>query len=264
MSNSFIKKNKKFDILLWAGIIDIDNENVKEYGENMARFNEKYFNADPKDSVTIDSLLSEDEQVLLRAKPNKKAFILSRIFSMFPIALIWLIFDGTFLYFFFTEFAKNGLPTIFIVLICVFFALHLIPVWIWLSRVLTAYAYYKNNEFCITNKRIICKSGLIADIKNVYFQDIVSVNVKVGLMDKMLKVGDIYVRSTNEAVVLFDIENPYAIGNQLQQIVNDIKTDIHYPNALRPEDNRGYQTKYTAEFTSDLNADQTNNDEFKK
>ena len=79
----------------------------------------------------------------------------------------------------------------------------------------------------------------------------------------MLKVGDIYVRSTNEAVVLADIENPYILGNQLQQIVNDIKTDIHYPNALRPEDNQGYQTKYTAEYTADLNADQSHNDEFK-
>lgn len=28
MSNSFLKKNKKFDILLWAGIIDIDNEDL--------------------------------------------------------------------------------------------------------------------------------------------------------------------------------------------------------------------------------------------
>ena len=79
----------------------------------------------------------------------------------------------------------------------------------------------------------------------------------------MLKVGDIYVRSLNEAVVLSDIENPYVIGNKLQQIVNDIKADIQYPNALRPEDNQGYQTKYTAEYTADLNADQSNNDEFK-
>ena len=229
----------------------------------MARFNEKYFNADPKDNVTIDSLLSTDEQVLLRTKPHKKAFILSRIFSMLPIVLIWLAFDGTFLYFLFTSFAKDGLPVVFIVIICIFFALHLIPVWIWLSRVITAYAYYKNTEFCITNKRIICKSGLIADIKNVYFQDIVSVNVRVGLIDKMLKVGDIYVRSLNEAVVLSDMENPYVIGNKLQQIVNDIKADIQYPNALRPEDNQGYQTKYTAEYTADLNADQSHNDEFK-
>ena len=90
-----------------------------------------------------------------------------------------------------------------------------------------------------------------------------SVNVRVGLIDKMLKVGDIYVRSLNEAVVLSDMENPYVIGNKLQQIVNDIKADIQYPNALRPEDNQGYQTKYTAEYTADLNADQSHNDEFK-
>lgn len=223
----------------------------------MAKFNEKYFNADPKDNVSIESLLSTDEQVLLRVKPNKKAFLLSRIFSMLPIALIWLAFDGAILYFFFTYFPDNSIKTTITVVLCIFLALHLIPVWIWLSRVITAYAQYKNNEYCITNKRIICKSGLIADFKNIYFQDIVSVNVKVGLIDKMLKVGDIYVRSTNEAVVLSDVANPYILGNNLQQIVNDIKTDIQYPNALRPQANQGYPTKYTV----DLQSNQQNDDQ---
>lgn len=223
----------------------------------MAKFNEKYYQADPKDNVSIEDLLSQDEQELLRVKPNKKAFILSRIFSMLPIALIWLIFDGTFLYFFFTEFA-NGLPTIFIVIISIFFVLHLIPVWIWLSQVVTAYAHYKNNEICITNKRIICKSGLIADIKNIYFQDIVSVNVKVGIIDKMLKVGDIYIRSKNQAVVLHDMLKPYILCNKIQQIVNDIKTDMQYPNALRPEGNQGYQTQYTGNVNFDQSSDDKN------
>ena len=36
----------------------------------------------------------------------------------------------------------------------------------------------------------------------------------------------------------------------LQKITHDIKTDIYYPNDLRPAENKGYNTKYT--FYPDL------------
>ena len=61
----------------------------------------------------------------------------------------------------------------------------------------------------------------------------------------MLKVGDIYITGKFEATVLYDISDPYFITNQLQKIINDIKTDISFPNAFRPEENKGFKTKYT-------------------
>ena len=41
-----------------------------------------------------------------------------------------------------------------------------------------------------------------------------------------------------------DIKNPYEVYNRLVKIVNDIKADMSFPNAYRPEENNGYQTKY--------------------
>ena len=41
-----------------------------------------------------------------------------------------------------------------------------------------------------------------------------------------------------------DIENPQEIYSRLQKIVLDIQTDIEFPNALRPDENPGYNTKY--------------------
>jgi hypothetical protein len=40
------------------------------------------------------------------------------------------------------------------------------------------------------------------------------------------------------------IEDPYQVFKLVKQTSLDIKTDINYPNALRPETNPGYQTKY--------------------
>ena len=68
--------------------------------------------------------------------------------------------------------------------------------------------------------------------------------MRVGLIDRMLKVGDIYISGKFEATVLYDITDPYFITNQLQKIINDIKTDMSFPNALRPEENEGFKTQY--------------------
>ena len=128
----------------------------------------------------------------------------------------------------------------------VFFLFHLMPVWIWLSNVLTANRQHENLEYAFTNKRIIIKSGIIGiDFKNIYYSEIDSVNLRVGLVDRIEKVGDIYIKSIGGANVLYDLENPYSLTEKLQKIVVDIKTDIQFPNNLRPAENDGYSTKYT-------------------
>ena len=38
--------------------------------------------------------------------------------------------------------------------------------------------------------------------------------------------------------------DPLFITQKLQAIANDIKTDIYYPNSLRPKENEGYKTEY--------------------
>ncbi len=213
----------------------------------MAKFNEKYFGgtADPYD---ISSVLSDSEQIIWRGKPNRKAFILAQFFKMFPVALIWLLFDGGAITALAVSGAFSEMPPFARIFIIVFFAIHLIPVWLWLSNVITASAKHKNIEYAFTDTRIIIKSGLIGlDVANVYYADIESVNVKVGLTDKILGVGDIYIKSKNHAHVLWDLEKPYELTNHLQKVVHDLKTDTYFPNELRPAENKGFDTRYSAE-----------------
>ena len=83
---------------------------------------------------------------------------------------------------------------------------------------------------------------------NIYYADVESVNLKVGLLDRMLHVGDIYIVAKNKAQVLWDVETPYRLVTQLQKITGDIKADTYFPNELRPESNSGFHTKYAAEI----------------
>ncbi len=211
----------------------------------MKKYDENYF-YDNTNQNNIDNLILEDEQLLWRGKPKKKAYVINSILKMMPIALLWLAIDGSFLGCLIGFGVFSSLPVGLAIFLCVFFLFHLLPVWLWIKNILTANKEYKHLEYAFTNSRIIIRSGIIGiNINNIYYSDIENINLRVGVIDKLLKVGDIYITSNNKAQVLWDIENPYNISNKLQKIIADLKSDLQYPNALRPSENSGYQTKYT-------------------
>lgn len=210
----------------------------------MGKYNEKNFATDEMRINNIDDLIDKDEEILWRGKPKKSAFIWSRILTMLPFALLWVLFDGFFIGIMTVNNVFSQIPTFMVIFIIFFLIFHLTPFWIWLSNIITAGIQHKNIEYALTTKRIIIRSGIVVDIKNIYYMDIQSINLKVGLIDRMLKVGDIYITTKLEKIVLYDITNPYIITNRIQKITNDIKTDMYYPNAMRPNENEGYQTKY--------------------
>lgn len=210
----------------------------------MDKYSKSYANTNEMNYINIDELIDKDEQILWRDKPKKSAFIWSKILSMLPFALIWILFDGFFIFMMIKNNIFSQMGTFFLIGIIVFFLIHLTPFWIWLTNVITASIQHKNIEYAFTTKRIIVRSGVFVDIKNIYYMDVQSINVRVGLIDRMLKVGDIHIKTNNENVALLDIKNAYRVLNMLQKTVNDIKTDMHFPNNLRPNTNNGYSTKY--------------------
>lgn len=199
--------------------------------------------------VDYNDPLVEGESIIWKGKPKKGAFIFNSVISMMPIALIWLALDA----FIITIFVKNA-PTAFLAFIIPFFAIHLFPFWMWLSNVLTAGKRWNNTNYYVTDKRIIVQSGFVnMNYQTVYYKDIKNVNLRVGLIDKMFGVGDITMdlgvygagdNATRVGHTFFDIENPQEVYSRIQKIVLDIQTDIEYPNAYRPDENPGYNTKY--------------------
>ena len=194
--------------------------------------------------------LVEGETLIWSSKPKKSAFIINKILTMMPIALIWLFFDG----FILTQIISTGQIKEMLFFVIPFFALHLFPFWMWLGNVLTSNKKWQNTKYYVTDKRIIIQTGLVGvNYQTIYYKDIKNVNLRIGIIDKLLGVGDIYLDlgtyTTSKGTstignAFLDIENPHEIYPRLQKIVLDIQTDIEYPNALRPDNNPGYNTKY--------------------
>ncbi len=204
---------------------------------------QKYFKDNPKQNTSIEEVVVEGEEILYRGKPKRKAYLFSSIFKMLPIALLWLAFDITFIV---IMCVVDEFPKHLLWLIIIFLIFHLTPVWIWLAGIIKAAIELKNIEYAVTDKRIIIKSGVVGiDFKYIYHTEIDSLNVKVGLFDRLFKVGDIYINSRSNAAVLYDLSDPYYISSNIQQISYDIKTDVQFPNAMRPKENDGYKTEYT-------------------
>ncbi len=204
-----------------------------------------YFIEDKKVVETIETVLNNGEEILWRGKPLKKSFILSAVFKMLPIVIIWAGIDISFIV---CAILFMELEWWFYLIFSIFFLFHLLPVWIYIFNIISSFRRLKIEEYAFTDKRIIIKSGFLApNIVSVYYSSITSINLRIGLIEKMCKVGDIYIVSTNGKSMIEDIENPYYIYSELQRIANDIKADIIYPNAYRPGENPGYRTSYKGE-----------------
>lgn len=206
----------------------------------------KYNNFNTKENpLNIKDVLVEGEEIIWEGKPKKNVYILNQIAVMFPFAFIWLLVDGGII----AMMIASGEIKEMLWFVIPFFAIHLMPVWIWLSNLLTANKKWKNTVYALTNKRIIMSSGFIGvNYQTIFYKDIKKVNLNVGLMDKLFKVGDLYFATADGRTAFLDIEDCYELYPKIQKVVLDIQTDIEFPNNLRPKENDGYNTKYNGKI----------------
>ena len=206
-----------------------------------------YFDVDENiKQNTIEDILTSGEEKLVELEPHKTTFFLESLLRGLPLALIWGGFDFFFIFMMIQTGVFEESMTMVPVLIG-FFAVHLIPVWLYFVNVFKKIAGYKNIKYVLTNKRIIIRSGLIGiDFKIFYYSEIDSVTVRVGILDRIFKVGDLFIKSKTQTAMIEDIKAPYAYSSKIQKIILDLKADMAFPNDLRPDTNHGYNTDYVS------------------
>ncbi|MBN1618995.1 PH domain-containing protein [Candidatus Dojkabacteria bacterium] len=221
----------------------------------------------------INAVLDPGETIIWEGKPKSRLYMLANNFPVLMFGCFWLLFtliweataigigtvaniktvgdslDAV------PQIVSSGFPCFGIPFVLVGIFLVLSP--------LIGFLSYKNIKYYITNKRVIMASGLIGvDYKFIDFDQIHNISVNVGLMDKTLGGGNTgsisifsgeFEQSKNGIYAKNDfflgIENPYEIVRLLKDVSFDIKTDIEYPNKLRPDVNPGYETEYKPDDT---------------
>lgn len=194
----------------------------------------------------FDSVKDNDEEILWTGKPKFIPYILSGLGAgLFTLAfgIIWILTTINF------QSGDRSSSSPF------FWLFGLLPLlqglYVFLNRLLS----FSNTAYGYSNKRVMMRTGFIGtDFKTIDYDKISDIEVTVNVIERMYNVGTIRFFSgrtqTDEGnkTKLYDvwsaIENPYEVFKMVKQTSVDIKTDFNYPNALRPETNPGYKTKY--------------------
>lgn len=136
--------------------------------------------------------LSPDEQVYWSGKKAVGVSVLEAIFNPFLIfAFIWGMFDFGFIGQLVNEAGMyvDGQIAVFIIM---FFAVHLMPVWIYLIGVIRSVVKSVNTEYIITRNNIYIRKGngekntIMVPLAYIEF-----IGVDRGMFDKMCGTGDI-------------------------------------------------------------------------
>lgn len=192
----------------------------------------------------LKDVLYEGETVLWQGKPDRFCYLWRSVGKLLPFAVIWLAFDGFFIGTMLSQ--ADELPREMWWFMIVFFVFHLLPVWKFVGSLIKRRLEHKNVVYAITDKRIIARNGLVGlDFDNVTYTDIANVRVDVSVLERIRKVGSVFVvTSSGASLCLLSVEEPYEVYKRINKVFMDVKSDIHYPNALRPDVNPGYQTQY--------------------
>ena len=211
-------------------------------------------------------LMTQGERILWKGKPNFKCFILESIFNpMLIVALVWGAFDFFFIGMMFNTRAFDDVPKGISGFLIPFFLIHLMPVWIYLGGIITSIIRYKNTEYIITERGIYVSGGVISKNNEMKpFTDLSHVTIHRGVFDNIIGVGDVistchhggYNASTsspymnsghshaNAGINICNIAEYQEVFTIIKNVQTDVYADTMYPNAYRPDNNPGYNTKY--------------------
>ena len=180
------------------------------------KIDENYFKVERETrNRSLEDMLDPEVKILWEARPKKSAYISAAVLKMLPIVILWLAVDIFFMVMFFPRVPKK-----LIIVLCCFFALHLIPVWIWIRNIVRASIELRNLRYAITEKRILIQSGSVqSDFKSLYLHELTGAQAKVNWLDKRLHVGDLYLSAMTQTAVLYDIRFPYEMEEKFRKII---------------------------------------------
>ena len=189
----------------------------------------------------FNDILDRDEQVLWGGRPNFTTFMCTGL-PFLGIGIVWGIIGIGF----FTRIPMGLGPPIWLIV------LHQFPSWGSVLYMFCLYFSHGNTAYAFSNKRVLMRSGVFGiDYQIIDYDRIRDYQVNVNPIEKMCGVGSILFNTGEVSQKghpmlkrFCGIENPYDVFRQLKETTVNVKTDWHYPNAMRPDTNPGYRTKY--------------------
>lgn len=202
---------------------------------------------------TIQTVLEPEEQIVWQGVINRKVMAFYLFLSLLVVTAIsaFLFSQETINYT--SNNASKGIAgaTVGIIFIAIGIFFSLLK---FFSNLVVAYA--------ITNKRVVIKSGLIGtDFNSIYFTEVRTVNVNVGLIDRAFSVGTINIdtgkietvtsgtgknRQTGTRTAydkLLHVDNPYDVYKYFQTTLTERQESLYSGRADREDNPEDYKNQ---------------------
>lgn len=190
----------------------------------------------------FNKILNQNEKVFWEGVPSFWPFFIGRSLITTIFGIFWMGIMATF--FIITSLATPGSLKYIIFLTPHFW----IGLFILFGPTIYNSLVFKHTNYAITDKRVIIQKGWIGrDFEIIDLDQIVNAEVSIGVFDKLFggNTGSILVSGTAQKTsMISNIIGPYDVFKYFKKISYDVKTDIEYPNKIRPPENSGYQTDY--------------------
>lgn len=174
----------------------------------------------------LNKVMDYDEKILWTGKPNFLLYVVGNPL-FYVVAILWGLFDYHFIKSI-SGFGGIGFISNYYIL---FFAFHLLPVWIAIIGPIFRAVIHHKIEYAITNKRIYLVSGFFGNsITSIEFKEINNLSINVNLAERILGVGTI--RLTPDVSSGFDENRRYRYGyrfkhiNEPYEVYNTIKKAV--------------------------------------
>ena len=208
-------------------------------------------NMDMVAAQEFQDIRNGNENVLWAGRPAYWPYIANGI-PFLCVGLLWFSID----YFGFIRpmlLGQGKVPRNFAGFAIPFFMLHLTPFWLSILNMFRLAFVYKNTAFALTDKRLMFRAGFWGiSYDSIDLDQITDLQVNIGPIEKMCNVGSVSVnagRTNSKGNILRQtftaIQDPYDVYKEVKRVSLDIKSDLEYPNKLRPAENPGYNTAYT-------------------
>lgn len=192
----------------------------------------------------FEVIKDEDEEILWSDSPVFIPFILKSV----PYLIFGLLWGAMDFFLFMNGNIENAELTLFMLI-------HMMPMWLGIGNFIRLLLVFPNTHYALTNKRLLLRSGFWGiDFKSIDYDKISDIYVKVNPIEAIFKVGTIQANTGRTNIKgktttddMISIPNPYEVFKNIKKTSVDVKTDWNYPNALRPDNNPGYKTKYGPE-----------------
>ncbi|MBQ7241022.1 MAG: PH domain-containing protein [Bacilli bacterium] len=167
-------------------------------------------------------LMKDYETILYEGKPNTLCSVLEIIFNpLLPISIIWGFIDSLFIKTILNNNFYDDTTAIFLV---IFFAVHLMPVWMYIFGILSGIYKYIKTYYIVTNETAYISNGdSKKGIITIPFKEMAIVETHEGLFDKMLGVGDVEISSKKSNVNELEKVSISSISN-FNELCNYIST----------------------------------------